>query len=686
MMLRRLTARRCGYIIASVCILFLIFSVGATSSPTRSVTSTRQLAGAGDRIEGHCSVGVTQPATTWYLPEGSSAWGFECWLLIQNPNTETALCEITYMMAGGQETTVNKTVSGKSRASFNMRDDIGEKDASIKVRANMPVIPERSMYKNDRREGHDSIGTTNAAKDYFLAEGSTNNGFTTYVLVQNPNATEAIISITYMTSSGPKGQPAFAVAANSRVTIKVNDVLPNSDFSTQVHGTVPIIAERAMYWNNGTGEACHDSIGVTSPSKTWYLAEGSTASDFETWVLIQNPNNAPAIANITYMTPNGAVGGPPVPIAANSRRSINVADTVPAEWSVSTRISSDQPVIAERSVYWHNRGGGHNSIGVTSPSKTWYLAEGSTAGEFETWVLIQNPNNTAATANITYMTPKGAMGGPPIQLSANSRQSINVADTVPGEWSVSTKITSEKPLIAERSMYWREKQPPPPPPPAPTFTYADYPVNPGLTNSYWHGSSYENTPTAGPWELKSPADEQATQSYVDPAANYAHGDFPSANAARVYTTPDFSISQFYDRETTYMNYLGYAQQEIAGYMTLKFSPPKLSYRFPFEVGDSWGSSSTYTVTGLNPGKGSIANQVSVLAYNTLKIDPLFGEPVTYNNCFLLQTRDTDTWTDGTVHVTLTYYWLVPSLGSVAWGEGGEVDGSNFLLYNVSVKN
>ena len=135
-----------------------------------------------------------------------------------------------------------------------------------------------------------------------------------------------------------------------------------------------------------------------------------------------------------------------------------------------------------------------------------------------------------------------------------------------------------------------------------------------------------------------------------------------------------------------MNYLGYAQQEIVGYMTLKFSPPKLSYRFPFKVGDSGGSSSTYTVTGLNPGQGSITSQESILAYNTLKVVPLFGQQVTYNNCFLMQARETDTWTDGTVHVTLSYYWLVPGVGSVAWGEGGEVEGSNFLLYKVAVKN
>ena len=52
-----------------------------------------------------------------------------------------------------------------------MAEDIGAKDASIKVVSNIPVIPERAMYRNNRREGHDSIGTAQAASDYYLAEG-----------------------------------------------------------------------------------------------------------------------------------------------------------------------------------------------------------------------------------------------------------------------------------------------------------------------------------------------------------------------------------------------------------------------------------------------------------------------------------------------------------------------------------
>jgi len=88
------------------------------------------------------------------------------------------------------------------------------------------------MYRNNRREGHESIGTTATATDYFLAEGAIGyaSGFTTYVLVQNPQSTPTNVSITYMTQNGSVTGPAFQMPANTRKTIRVNDQLPvNTD-------------------------------------------------------------------------------------------------------------------------------------------------------------------------------------------------------------------------------------------------------------------------------------------------------------------------------------------------------------------------------------------------------------------------------------------------------------------------
>lgn len=213
--------------------------------------------------EAHNSIGVTSPEKTWYLPEGSTNWGFECWLLIQNPGNSDATCQVTYMIEGGSPVTVTKHVAANTRATFDVADDIGANDASIKVTSDVPVIPERAMYRNQRREGHDSIGTTQSARDYFLAEGTSAWGYTTYVLIQNPNTSDVEVQVSYLTSDGT-GNVAFTdtVKANTRKTYKMNDRLPNARAAILVNSLTAgktVNVERSMYWNSrGAGT---DTIG-----------------------------------------------------------------------------------------------------------------------------------------------------------------------------------------------------------------------------------------------------------------------------------------------------------------------------------------------------------------------------------------------------------------------------------------
>jgi hypothetical protein len=325
--------------------------------------------GAGAGQEAHSSVGVNSPATTWYLPEGSTNWGFETWLLIQNPNATTANCAVIYMIEGSDPVVKTKQVPGNSRQTFSMAEDIGSADASIKVVSDKPVIPERAMYRNSRREGHDSIGTTTPAQDFYLAEGATgyNVGYTTYVLIQNPQNSTNDVTITYLTGSGEVAGPSFQMAATSRKTIRVNDqISPNTDVSTAVHGSKPIIAERAMYWDNGTGEACHDSIGMSTPHMRFYLPDGQTSEGRETWTLVQNPNDTDVTVEITYLL---AGGGAPVTftdtVGANSRKTYNMADKIPSGRAAVLVVSESDGmrIICERAMYWNSRGAGTDTIG-----------------------------------------------------------------------------------------------------------------------------------------------------------------------------------------------------------------------------------------------------------------------------------------------------------------------------------
>lgn len=321
----------------------------------------------GSRIEGHNSLGIMVPMTVWYLAEGCTNYGFEEYVSLQNPSSSAASVNITYNTSSGPVPRPTIPLPANSRRTIRVNDDIPPDDVSVTVNASKPIVAERSMYWDQRRGGHDSIGTDSPARDWFLAEGSTKWGFDTYVLVQNPSAADAAVNIDFLTEKGAVDGPTLLVKAGSRQTVDARATVGAADFSTRVSANRPIVCERSMYWNNGSGKAGHDTIGVKQTSFTWDMAEGSTAYGFETFVLIANPSAVEVEVNVTYMTPTGIEPRPPVTVPPYSRVTIDVNKDLPGR-DVSIRLEAWQDKIAaERAMYWSARSGGHDSIGYANP-------------------------------------------------------------------------------------------------------------------------------------------------------------------------------------------------------------------------------------------------------------------------------------------------------------------------------
>ncbi len=297
---------------------------------------------------------------------------------------------------------------------------------------------------------------------WYLAEGCT-RGFDTYVLIQNPNSTTAEIQATFMDADGNTAIVTQTINATERYTIHVNNVsgFENCDVSTTIISTnqVPVRVERAMYWDSGSlsWAGGHDSIGVTAPSTTWYLAEGNT-NIFDEYVLFQNPNTATASVTATFMDADGNTQQVSFTLAGQRRYTIHVNNVENMNnRDVSTSVSSDVPINVERAMYWNSGDyswcGGHDSIGVTAPATSWYLAEGNTA-RFDEYVLFLNPNTASASITATFMDADGNTQQVGFTLAGQRRYTVHVnnVDNMSNR-DVSTSVASDIPIIVERSMY-----------------------------------------------------------------------------------------------------------------------------------------------------------------------------------------------------------------------------------------
>ncbi|MBN2025230.1 MAG: hypothetical protein JW854_00505 [Actinobacteria bacterium] len=399
----------------------------------------------------------------WYFAEGCTGFGFETWLSIANPNPWESEVLVDYFIEGEAPQQQTLMVPARTRTTINVGAVVGpDKNVSARVEGyhGDSIVAERAMYWNGRVGGHCASGVNAPAGQWYLAEGATAGGFETWVLLQNPGTEDATVNMTYMTGTGEVAGSPVAVPAQSRKTVNIatDGVADNYDVSTMVASDKPIIAERAMYWNDKV--AGHCSSGVTAAADQWYLAEGATDGGFETWVLLQNPNDDAVTVDLTFMTGAGPVAPPDLQdfgLAPNTRFSFNVGNYV-TDYNVSTMVASEGGgIIAERAMYWNDKNGGHNAHGLEYAKFRSFLAEGCTAGGFETWVLLQNPGPCGAEVSITYQTEAGAMERDPILVGAGSRVSINVGMDIGETYDVSTLVNSSAPIVVERAVYWNSK-------------------------------------------------------------------------------------------------------------------------------------------------------------------------------------------------------------------------------------
>jgi hypothetical protein len=168
--------------------------------------------------------------------------------------------------------------------------------ASVQVLSDngLPLAVERTQFWSaGSYGGHTENAVAGPATRWYFAEGA-QGYFDTFVLVANPQATPVDLTVTFL-REGEAATTTVQVAPFSRKTIPASSFpdLAGRAFSIIVGATLPVVAERAMYfgttatrsWSGGGAAA-----GIPAPSATWYFAEGATGSFFDAFILLMNPD------------------------------------------------------------------------------------------------------------------------------------------------------------------------------------------------------------------------------------------------------------------------------------------------------------------------------------------------------------------------------------------------------------
>ena len=426
-------------------------SLGVPSEvqPGETFTATAQVEYLGPTpFEGQFEVSGSQ--VTIGLPTGYS--------LVSGSATQ-ALPEIT---SAGSSGLVSWEVWVDSTASSSPLD-IG-----LEARGTMEGDPTASYPDGyqDLIGGNKSWTEVEDGRTFYFAEGTTRPGYEEWLCIQNASSGEALVEITYMLDGGENHVQSVVVAGQSRVTVSVNKFIaqnatsPYRDVSARVQATngADIIVERPMYFNVNGISGGHDVLGTTALRTTWYFAEGNTYDWNEEWLCIQNPGDNAANVQVRYLTLDSGIITQGLIVNPRSRHTENVnAFLSPLKTDVAMVVESDQPIVAERPMYFTYQGGitgGSDVMGAASPSTQWLFAEGTTRWWADEWICVQNPNDQAVNLEVTYMPEGKPDFKVPYAVEGKGRLTINVNEGAGDEMDLSLLIESDLPLVSERAMYF----------------------------------------------------------------------------------------------------------------------------------------------------------------------------------------------------------------------------------------
>jgi hypothetical protein len=339
----------------------------------------------------HAERATAVPSTTWFLAEGATGI-FSLFYLLQNPGDTAATATIRYLRPAPLppiERSYPLPPHSRTTLPVNIQaPELAQTDVSASIAATQPILVERAMYRSVEGQpfaaGHDSAGVTSAATSWFLAEGATGPFFDLFILLANPNPTDAVVQIRYLLPDGTALEKSYTVEAESRRTLYVDvesipgheQALNNVSVSCAITSTngVPIVVERSMWWpglevtTTRYWAEAHNSPGATATATRWVVADGMAGDNrgTQTYLLIANTSATPGRVRITELvdTPTGPIPSTRVQamrdLPPNSRTTVLLNDLFPSgTFGVVVESIDTAPLaqlVVERAMYWNSGG------------------------------------------------------------------------------------------------------------------------------------------------------------------------------------------------------------------------------------------------------------------------------------------------------------------------------------------
>jgi protocatechuate 3,4-dioxygenase beta subunit len=387
---------------------------------------------------------------------------------ITSPETASSEADSPFITMTGTAASASDSVVTAVTWTSN-RGPSGTATGTTNWQADVPLFAGVNVITVTAVNGSGSVGSTSVSINvenfkYLLAEGATGAFFDLEILLANPNAVDAPVTIQYLKDDGTTVDQTMTIPAQRHVTILVDDIpgLEGTAVSSVVTSVnaLPLAVERTMKWDS-TGYGAHTEKAVAGARRRWMFAEGSQGY-FDTYLLLANPQTVANTATVVFLPESGTPVTKTFTLEPTSRTTVYaglISELVDSSFGID--VTFTEPGVAERAMYFGSTAarlwsGGHESAGVNLPSTNWFLAEGAIGTFFDTYILLSNPNAYDVNATLTFLLESGTTITHTVRVAATGRTTINIEQVpgMPAGAAVATTVNATGPIVAERSMYW----------------------------------------------------------------------------------------------------------------------------------------------------------------------------------------------------------------------------------------
>lgn len=314
-------------------------------------------------------VGIADLARIWYFAEGNTAATFATDLVLFNPQPTSTEVDVTYMGEDGSRTTQQALIPARQQLVIAVDDVLPDNRFGMQIIASQPIAAERLMRFGIEQVGlHTTAGVARLSRTWLFAEGSTRAPNRMQLLVLNPNQQAATLTARFMTADGTSLVRRYALPPTTRLSIDVNDLIPDLEVATMLEADRPVVAERALYFAPTTAPltgtaALTDtvipatetplvgtiSVGAPVGAFSWQFAAAPTLAARQL-LLLSNPARAQAQVQIVALLDDSSRVTETLVMPAESRATVNMHELHPDQQALSLVVRATQPIVAERTL------------------------------------------------------------------------------------------------------------------------------------------------------------------------------------------------------------------------------------------------------------------------------------------------------------------------------------------------